>query len=439
MANDTGDKRPAQAAHEQRKTAAQRDAEERQRKTDDAIKAAAAARQRLRDVNIANPGGTSSTVYTPPFAERAPAPPEPDFAPLEGEPSHESGRGSATGSSAPGWHWFTPEDAFVERPPVTWFVDGVFAEGSLNMVFGAPGTLKTMLMLDALVCIALGKPWLTNRDDEGGIATIQSPVVFVDFDNGKRRAHERIEALLRGHGVTDPKGVPVFYTSMPRPFLIASKRGTVEILERFMLERGVKACVIDNLTTISGGVDLNSSEMSPVMMGLRELVENTGAAIAPIHHERKGSGKKGGGNRPGEAALGHTSINAALDSSLMAERDNGSNLVTVNNVKSRDYGLTGFAAEFGFEHRAGTREMRWGRFYGRGLSEDMTSDGAVRQCILNNLAIPKTQTAIVADVRAVLPKAGEKRIRRFASAMVEEGLLVATAGDKNARIYQRAA
>jgi hypothetical protein len=34
MAND---KRPAQAAHEQRKTAAQREQEERQRKTDDAI------------------------------------------------------------------------------------------------------------------------------------------------------------------------------------------------------------------------------------------------------------------------------------------------------------------------------------------------------------------------------------------------------------------
>ena len=123
----------------------------------------------------------------------------------------------------------------------------------------------------------------------------------------------------------------------------------------------------------------------------------------------------------------------------MVERDTGSNLVTVNNVKSRDYGLAGFAAEFGFEHKHGTREMRWGRFYGSGLSEDMTSDTAVRQCILNNLAIPKTQTALVADVRAVLPKASEKRIRRFASAMVEEGLLVATAGDKNARIYQRAA
>ena len=118
MANDTGDKRPAQAAHEQRKTAAQRDAEERQRKTDDAIKAAAATRQRLRDVNIANAGGTSITGYTPPFAG-TPAPvtdgPAYEEPPLPGaeEPLQESGRGSAMSSGAPGWQWFNAEDAYV--------------------------------------------------------------------------------------------------------------------------------------------------------------------------------------------------------------------------------------------------------------------------------------------------------------------------------------
>jgi hypothetical protein len=433
MAND---KRPAQAAHEQRKTAAQREQEERQRKTDDAIKEAAAARQRLRDVNIANAGGTSSRGYTPPFAEPAPALSEPEFAPLEDVPLHESGRGTVV-IGAPSRKWFSLADTYLPRAPVRYVIDTILPEASLSMLYGAPGSLKSMLALDMLVCIAAGKPWLSpSQNGEGqGMATEQSAVLFVDFDSGKRIVMERMEAIARGHGITNPAGLPFYAESMELPWLLAPERSSVEAFARDMRAQKVRACVIDNFGVITGGVDENSSEMATVMGNLRWLAESTGAAVVVIHHPRKGDTK--GNSNAGDSLRGHGSILAALDLALLVEREQGSRIVAVRSVKARSVPVAPFVANWTYTHKAGTKELSTGQFYGMGEDTDSRSDGSITRAIVAAVTgKPMNQSQLVDEV-CKLTGAGKVKVRGLVILAAEEGHITASPrGENGARIYQ---
>ena len=466
MANDTGDKRPAQAAHEQRKTAAQRKAEERaeedakyarwvamrSEEQDPPASSPAPApvsprAPRARPVSIATPGGSSDTGYTPPFAG-TPAPVTDELAyeepPLPGaeEPLHESG--PATGSSAPGWQLWGADKAFKPREPRKHYLARIIVERKLSVFYGQPGSLKSMLVMDALMAIALGKMWLPPLPNAGpgsrGVATVRAPVLWVDFDNGEDTSDERVEALLRGHGAEDPALTARywFYVSMPKPWLSASSRDSVNELAELVKQHGIKVVAIDNLGTVSLGVDENTSAMTEVMSNLRWLAESTGAAVVVIHHERKGNGATGG--KAGEALRGHSSINAALDLALLVEREGVSDVVTFRSTKTRGIKVTSLTAHWTYDHKPGTEgELLRGRFYGGGTNDDAGDDAAVVRAILEAAETPKNGTQLAAAVQKLLPSGdvcGSNRIRALADKLASRGAVKVTSGMRGAKVYQ---
>ena len=135
---------------------------------------------------------------------------------------------------------FSLEDALKPRPPLKYVVEGLFPCPSLNIVYGAPGSLKSMLILDMAMCVSSGLPWLGSRPGDKhpveAIATTQVPVLYIDFDNGPRKMHERIGALARGHNIK--RELPISYFSMPNPWLNASSPEEVEALGQFAKEEG---------------------------------------------------------------------------------------------------------------------------------------------------------------------------------------------------------
>ena len=108
------------------------------------------------------------------------------------------------------WKAFTLADAYQARPPVEYVTGRLFEIPSLNIVYGAPGTLKSFLLQDLAVCVASGQDWLTPAPWQGsgrGIITKQAPVIWLDFDNGTRRTHNRFEALGRARNL--PAETPI--------------------------------------------------------------------------------------------------------------------------------------------------------------------------------------------------------------------------------------
>lgn len=255
------------------------------------------------------------------------------------------------------WKIYTLKDAARPRPPLVWVVDGIIPAGSLSIWYGAPGTLKSMILADLSVCVAGGRKWLANPQGMGGFDTARSGVMWLDFDNGSRRTHERFSALARAHCV--PQDAPLYYVSMPDPTLDAGDADGMHALAQRIVNRDVALVVIDNLGVVSGNADENSADMQRPMGGLRYLTEITGAAVIVLHHQRKANGNTKDA-RAGETLRGHGSIEAKLDLGMLITRD-GTNII-LSATKERGPDVKSFGATFSFENDS-QRELVEARFW----------------------------------------------------------------------------
>lgn len=334
------------------------------------------------------------------------------------------------------WRIKTLADAYAERPPLQFLIEGLFTLPSLSIVYGNSGSLKSMLLADMAACVAAGIPWLTptNGSDDLSRQVTQVPVLWCDFDNGSRRTDERFDAI--GNAYQLRPDVPFYYVSMPSPWLDISKNESVMSFYDTCTSLGARFIIIDNLGVTIGGADENSSDMATVMGNARWLAEQMGAAIIFVHHQRKASGVSG---HSGDDLRGHSSIKAALDLALLVEREDRAKSVTIKSTKTRDVDVAPFGAMFEYQHKPETTEMSWARFFCEPV-DDSNSDNAIERTVCEVLegSPNQNQAKLAALVKGILETPGKNRIWSVINRMVNEGKLTATTGDKNAKIYNLA-
>ena len=219
-------------------------------------------------------------------------------------------------------------DAMRPQPAIRWYVEGVFAEGSLSAVVGHPGSKKTWLMLDAALAVADGSKWL-------GKATEQGPALIIDEESGRRRLERRIAALARGRHVA--QDAPLFYVSLEQFDL--REEEDVKAVNELFLETQARLVIIDALADFMPGGDENTvKDVQPVLMALRKIAEETRAAIVLIHHANKTGGYRGS-----------SSISGALDLMLTVESKEDSPNIDVATDKVRDVEPFKIGANIRFE------------------------------------------------------------------------------------------
>lgn len=331
------------------------------------------------------------------------------------------------------WEIRSLKDAFGDRPPCEYLVDGLIETPSINIFFGSPGTLKSMALSDMCVDIASGSPWLPmpNRSDDG-FGTMLSPTLYIDLDNGARRMDERMGALARERDLSFD--TPVHYVSMPSPSLDGSNQGSLLTLENHIRELGIRFVVIDNLGLVTGQVDENSSEMAQIMGGFRNLAESLNIAIIFIHHQRKSNTSS---NRLGDSLRGHSSIEAAADLALRMEREPNSNIVTLRPTKVRGAEIPIIKAEFMYEHVLGAKELDSARFW-RVEVMDTSSPSAITDAVRSALEElePQNQGDLVATVKSKGITVSEHRIRSHFELLVDQGYLSMQRGVSNAKLFR---
>jgi hypothetical protein len=329
------------------------------------------------------------------------------------------------------WHVFSLADAFTPQSPPVHLAEGLITLPSLSIVYGAPGTLKSFLLLDMLICIAAGKKvrgWLCPLDANGGFPRMvkQAPALWVDFDNGPRRMHTRAAAVARAYDLRE--NIPFHYVSMPTPWLDASKAVGLDPLREAIERYQTKVVVIDNLLLVKGDLEENSADMGLVMAHLRQLTEEYGCAVIPVHHQRK---DQGGNGRSGDRLRGHSSIEAAIDLALLVEREDGSSAITISSTKTRDIDVSPFAAMFTYEHQPGTTELFSARFYGVPQDDersDKAIDFAIRDILTGGRQLLKKD--LCDEVHTRLPKVGINRIRGIIDLMVAKHHISSRSGAK---------
>ncbi len=218
---------------------------------------------------------------------------------------------------------YTAQDALKPQSPIEWIIDRLFSEGSMSLVVGEAGSKKTWAMLDAAVCVSLGKAWL-------GLPTRQSTVLIVDEESGNRRIARRLGELLRGHLADDD--TPIYYTSLARVDL----RNTVDVraLQKLIVESGARFVIVDALVDVMPGADENAvKDVQPVFLALRSVAEITQAAIVVIHHANKLGGYRGS-----------SAMKGAVDLMLLVESKPDSPNIDFSFDKARDAEPFQFAA-----------------------------------------------------------------------------------------------
>lgn len=345
------------------------------------------------------------------------------------------------------WKVFSLEDAYAERPQRKYILEGLLPYPSLSIVFGGPGSLKSMLLADMCMCVAVGKRWLEplpgDKRDGVTFATNAVPILWIDFDNGKELSHGRFEAVGKAHEIP-ASHANVRYVSMPSPWLDASKPAMITELAEFITRHGAKLVIIDNLGLVTGDTEENSARMAQVMGNLRWLCETCGCAIIVIHHQRKSSGANDKGIRKGESLRGHSAIEAALDLALCVERKENSDSVAVFATKVRGYtDFTSFGAHFTYEHKEGTKDLASARFFAeQAMSAEEATILKISNTVKNVLIAEGTLNAkdVVSEVRDKM--AGEpggkapaiNNVRGILKHLAETGEVVES-GNRSERLY----
>lgn len=338
-------------------------------------------------------------------------------------------------------------DAYADRPPLLYLVDGLLPCPSLSIVYGGPGSLKSMLLADLAIAIAAGGRWLEplpNSDREPGVTfqTLQAPVLWVDFDNGEGATDGRMEAFARARQLAPD--APLHYVSMPQPWLDASKTSMARELAELVDERKAKFVVLDNLGLISGSTDENSGQMSQVMGNLRWLCEETKSAVTAVHHQRKSGGSADKGIRKGETLRGHSSIEASLDLALLVERKEGEDSIAIIATKVRGFIEQGiFGAHFTYEHKPSTKELAMARFYSLQVSskeerEIEAIEGAIKATLRKQTLNSTGVVNAARDTLAALPGGtapGVAKVRGILKRMVEEKAVIED-GNGGGRVYR---
>jgi hypothetical protein len=331
------------------------------------------------------------------------------------------------------WKIFSLVDAFAPRPPIVYAVEGLFPIPSLVVLYGAPGALKTAFAMHLAACVAGGVPFLEPLPGNSwsSKAVSQSPVLHLDFDNGKRETSDRAEAVARGLGLSPD--APFFYCTMPTPRLDAGNPKDVDALLRRIEGCGARVVTIDNLGVISGGADENSGEMIRVMDGLRRISDEASCNVTVMHHERKA---KDVASRLGDRMRGHSSIEAAVDLALLIERDSATSPnVTIRCSKTRGMTVEPFGAAFAFEHKPGTTQLHSFRFFGFPVTVEDDA-GELDETILETAGKQPwlSGNKLMKAVKSQSP-AGHGRITQAINSLAARGLLSTRKGSRGSCEY----
>ena len=222
---------------------------------------------------------------------------------------------------------YTSKDGLHPPPPLRWCVEGVFAQPSLNLLVGDPGTKKTYLAIDLAVCVAMGKPWLAHSVN-------RCPVLLIDEESGLYQLWARVNAALCSHGADS--STPFDYISLGG-YDFRDSADADKLIHR-AISRGSGLIIIDALSNLMRTGDSSMSSVQPVLFNLRRMAEFCRAAVLVIHHT----------NRHG-VFRGSSAISAAVDLMLSIKSSPTDSLIELQSLKARFSAPQPFCARAIFE------------------------------------------------------------------------------------------
>jgi len=202
----------------------------------------------------------------------------------------------------------TNELMAIEFPPLQWCVPDYVPEG-LSVLAGRQKLGKTWLAMDWAIACASGGFAM------GSIPCDQGDVLYIDMENGPRRAQDRINLLF-----PSPRNRPDLSRLLWQSEVPALGNGFLQSADdwRKSVERP-RLLIIDVLQRIkpAGNVNRNAYENDyAIFSELQHWSLENSIAVVGLHHTRKG-----GADDPLEALSGSNGLSACADTTLVLDKD----------------------------------------------------------------------------------------------------------------------
>ena len=206
------------------------------------------------------------------------------------------------------------------------FVEGVFGEKQMGVLYGESNSGKTFFILWLCSHVAFGWDWNEREVDQGG-------VVYCALE-GAHGIRNRI-AAIKEHFKDDIAGeIPDFAVCTTALDLLSAEGDTSILIESIKektkhFTRPLRIIIIDTLARAMGGGNENSSEdMGLLIRHADEIRAATGAFVLFVHHSGKDQSK---------GARGHSALRAATDTEIEVTCDKNAGISTATVKKQREF------------------------------------------------------------------------------------------------------
>lgn len=203
----------------------------------------------------------------------------------------------------------------ASRPALRWLVDGVLPLGGLSILYGAPESGKSFVVLDLAYSIATGRPW-------HGREVHQGPVVFIVAE-GAAGMPARLRAWREQYGVAEGKAAVVFVDAAVQ---LTREQDVSDLLDDLREGDAPVLVIVDTLFRSAAGANLSDQQdVSRVVAAVDRLRGELAAALLLVHHTNKRS----------DDESGSIVLRASADTMLLVKRsDDGA--VRVECEKQKD-------------------------------------------------------------------------------------------------------
>jgi hypothetical protein len=227
--------------------------------------------------------------------------------------------------------------------PTPWLIDGLIVDHALVACVGRWKTTKSYALLHLCIAIATGRPAFGAFD-----VAEPGPVVFANEESGRAALWRRLDALARGSAI-DPDELRERLMVAANARILLDDPGWQEELVAIGQELRPRLFALDPLARMKAPArDENAQgEMATLIEFIRRLRDETGAAVAFVHH----TGHAGGHMR------GSSDLESAWESRLTWARDGQAPVVSIESEHREAEASTPFSYRIAWD--PATRSMRF--------------------------------------------------------------------------------
>lgn len=186
--------------------------------------------------------------------------------------------------------WVTSKDITSgQRQDTKWLIDGILPRGTVVLMSGREGSMKSWLALDWALAVSEGREWLGRRSQTGSVLYLDAEMPLDLF--AQRISDMEASSSSRFHVMSWQKG-DEFPSALDAPLLQHAAKWHALI-------------VIDTMRRFMGPLKENSCDDMAVLTHAAKQLTRHGATILLLHHAVKDVEKEG--------YLGSTEIGAGCD------------------------------------------------------------------------------------------------------------------------------